>query len=66
MQITINGEQREVAEGTSVQRLLEEQELAGRRIAVEYNGEILPRSTFAETRLQPGDTLEIVHAIGGG
>lgn len=66
MQIEVNGEQRKLADGTGLQGLLESEGLAGRRLAVERNGEIVPRSQYAQTALQPGDRLEIVHAIGGG
>lgn len=66
MQIEVNGEQRELAEGTGLQAFIEAEGLAGRRLAVERNGEIVPRSDYADTVLAPGDRLEIVHAIGGG
>jgi sulfur carrier protein len=49
-----------------VTRLLEALELAGKRVAVEKNGEIVPRSRYADTRLAEGDALEIVVAVGGG
>jgi len=66
MEIIVNGESRQVAEQYTVAQLLESMELVGRRLAVEINLEIVPRSTHAEHRLQPGDKVEIVHAIGGG
>lgn len=66
MRIHLNGEAREVAAGGSVADLIAEQGLTGRRIAVERNGEIVPRSQHASTLLADGDQLEIVHAIGGG
>lgn len=66
MQITINGESREVAAGVTVAALLDELDLSGQRLAVELNQEIVPRSTFAEQILQAGDQVEIVRAIGGG
>ncbi|MCW8887202.1 MAG: sulfur carrier protein ThiS, partial [Motiliproteus sp.] len=50
----------------SISELLDELGLAGKRLAVEYNLEILPKSEHQETRLQPQDKVEIVHAIGGG
>jgi sulfur carrier protein len=55
-----------VAEAITLQTFLQLELLAGRRIAVEHNGEIVPKSAYAETQLQDGDRLEIVHAIGGG
>lgn len=66
MQIQLNGEVRDLASDLTVAQLLEELGLAGRRIAVERNEEIVPRSEHAATRLAEGDRLEIVHAIGGG
>lgn len=65
MHITVNAEKRELPERSSVEFLLGQLKLAG-RLAVERNGEILPRSQYAQTVLADGDTLEIVHAIGGG
>ncbi len=66
MEIMLNGEPREVAESLSIANLLEELELAGRRLAVEVNLEIVPRSLHGEHMLKAGDRVEIVHAIGGG
>lgn len=66
MEVQINGETRQVPEGTDVAQLLQQEGLAGRRIAVEINREIVPRGRFAARRLRPGDRIEIVHAIGGG
>jgi len=50
----------------NVARLIEELELGGKRIALERNGEIVPRSRFGEVALADGDALEIVVAVGGG
>ena len=66
MVIILNGEERTVADGISAAALVEELGLAGRRIAMEVNREIVPRSTFDEHPLNDGDKVEIVHAIGGG
>ncbi|MDD3450258.1 MAG: sulfur carrier protein ThiS [Gammaproteobacteria bacterium] len=66
MDITVNGQSRSVSDGASLERLLVELGYAGRRLAVEINHEIIPRSAHAATRLQPGDRVEIVQAIGGG
>ncbi len=63
--ITLNGEPRAVAAAT-VADLLREIGLDTRKVAVERNEEIVPRSTYAATRLIAGDQLEIVHFIGGG
>ena len=65
MEILVNGDQQQLANGATVQQLLEELQLGG-RIAVELNGEIIPKASFTETALQDGDRLEIVRAIGGG
>lgn len=66
MQIYLNGEAREVAGALTVAGLLENLALTGRRLAVEVNLEIVPRSAYADTVLEPGDRVEVVHAIGGG
>lgn len=66
MQIHLNGELRQVASGTSLALLLDTEALAGRRVAIELNGEIIPRGRHAERSLEEGDRVEIVHALGGG
>ena len=66
MKIVLNGESTEVGEGASIQALVDHLELTGRRIAVEVNEEIVPRSEHEAHQLAPGDQVEIVHAIGGG
>ncbi len=66
MQIQLNGEARSLAPDLTVAALVESLGLAGRRIAVEVNEEIVPRSEHASTRLVEGDRVEVVHAIGGG
>ncbi len=66
MELTVNGETRQLAPPLSVAQLVAELGMAERRIALELNGEILPRSEFGQTLLAGGDTLEIVQAIGGG
>ena len=50
----------------TVADLISELALTGKRVAVEKNGEIVPRSRYAEARLAPGDKLEIIAAVGGG
>ena len=64
--ITLNGEPRALAAPLTFQALLEELALAGRRIAVERNGDIVPRSRFAAERVADGDRIEVVVAVGGG
>ncbi|MBQ0757842.1 MAG: sulfur carrier protein ThiS [Amphritea sp.] len=66
MQIQLNGDSLEVQQGSSITALLEQIELGERRVAVELNLEIVPRSQHAETVLKDGDRVEVVHAIGGG
>ena len=66
MQLTINGEAREIDDSLTVEQLIERLGMQGRRLAVEINQEILPRSRFVEHRLSDGDRIEIVRAIGGG
>ncbi len=66
MELIVNGESRILPEPISVADLVSELGVTGRRIALERNGEIVPRGEFATTMLAPGDKLEIVQAIGGG
>ena len=62
----INGQSRSFPDRLSVASLLEQLALQGKRVALERNGEIVPRSRFAAVELQDGDALEIVVAVGGG
>ncbi len=64
--VTINGESRALAHAPTCADLVGELRLAGKRIAMERNGEIVPRSQFGACVLQDGDRLEIVAAVGGG
>ncbi len=64
--ITLNGTAREFPAALTFSQLLDELALAGRRLAVERNGEIVPRSRFADARLADGDRIEVVIAVGGG
>ncbi len=64
--IVVNGEPRPLPAPATVSTLIDELGLAGRRIAVERNGEIVPRSLHERETLRPGDRLEIVVAVGGG
>jgi len=65
-EITVNGEKRSVPEGQTLAELVQELDLEGRRVAVEVNEEIVPRSRYAEHVLNGGDRVEVVAAIGGG
>ncbi|GIK24580.1 MAG: sulfur carrier protein ThiS [Rhodocyclaceae bacterium] len=66
MEISVNGEQRSVDAALSVAELLRGMGLEGKRLAVERNGEIVPKSAHAATPLAEGDRIEIVIAVGGG
>lgn len=66
MNIFINGEVHNVTAGTTAAQLLAQLELSGKRLAMEVNEEIVPRSTFEQHQFHDGDKIEIVHAIGGG
>lgn len=64
--ITLNGDERAVPAGLSLTGLLTWLELDPRKVAVERNLEIAPRSAYDAIRLESGDRLEIVHFVGGG
>lgn len=66
MHLIVNGSALEAPEGTTLTQLIESMQLAGRRLAIELNGQIVPRSVHAQTALKPDDRIEIVQAIGGG
>lgn len=66
IQVTVNGSPHSLERPLDVSSLLARLELAGKKVAVERNGEIVPRSLHAQTVLADGDRLEIVVAVGGG
>jgi sulfur carrier protein len=66
MQIVLNGDTTEVADTLTLSELIAELRLADRRLAIEVNAELVPRSRFGEHRLAPDDQVEIIHAVGGG
>ena len=66
MDMTLNGQARPLAAPTTVAALLDGLQLDTRKVAVERNEAIVPRSLYAETWIEGGDRLEIVHFIGGG
>lgn len=66
LELAINGQPRQFPGPLTVAQLMDRLELAGKRVAIERNGEIVPRSQFNETPLNHGDQLEIVVAVGGG
>ena len=66
IQVTVNGATHRFEQPLDVISILEKLELKGKKIAVERNGEIIPRSQHPKTLIQDGDALEIVVAVGGG
>ena len=66
MRIVLNGEARGLEPGTTLAALVASLDLGGRRMAVEVNEEVIPRSEYADHVLGEGDRVEIVHAVGGG
>jgi sulfur carrier protein len=66
MRLTINGEERQVADVATIDQLVAALALDTRKVAVERNLEIVPRSLHAATPVTEGDRIEIVHFIGGG
>ena len=69
MYFVLNGQTREfeqLAAGANLQDLIGELRLKGDRVAIEHNGNIVPRAEWADARLADGDRLEIVHFVGGG
>jgi sulfur carrier protein len=64
--LTVNGTSTDVGDARTVADVVSRMDLAGKKIAVERNGEIVPRSRFATTPVCDGDRLEIVGAVGGG
>ena len=66
MTVTVNGQPKEIADGTSLGRLLEQLQLRPDCVAVELNLNVIERDLFAATQLSAGDSLEIVQFVGGG
>lgn len=66
MKIFVNGEDKQVSDGYTAAELVEAMGLADKRIAMEVNLEIVPRSSYPEHTFNSGDKIEIVHAVGGG
>ena len=66
MHLIVNGSAFEVPDGATVTQLIDLMQLAGKRLAVELNGRIVPRSAHPQTALKANDRIEIVQAIGGG
>ena len=66
MEITFNGKPREIQTGISIQELLDQMQLDCMQVVVEHNHNIIPRQRLTGTPLSPGDTLEVIHFVGGG
>lgn len=66
MKLTVNGAPGEVGPGTTVAALVEERAADARRVAVARNGEVVPRSAWARTKLEEGDAVEVLAATAGG
>jgi sulfur carrier protein len=66
IQVTLNGEPRRFDSPLDIRSMLEKLDMAGKKIAVEKNGEIVPKSFHKNTLIENGDCLEIVVAVGGG
>ena len=66
MQITVNGEKEDIAEGLTLLELIETRGLAPNTVVAELNFDIVPAQAFADVRLNPGDSLELLHFVGGG
>ena len=66
IELTVNGARKQLHQSETVADLIIELDIAGKRLAIERNGDIVPRSAYPATRLQAGDKLEIVVAVGGG
>ncbi|PYT02513.1 MAG: thiamine biosynthesis protein ThiS [Acidobacteria bacterium] len=66
MQIKLNGETKDVADGTTLLSLVEQLSLAPERLAVELNQEVIRRAEWPDVKLSDGDRVEIVHFVGGG
>ena len=66
VRLMVNGSPREFASAPTVAQFLDELELTGKRLAIERNGEIVPRSRFGHELLAEGDRIEVVVAVGGG
>ena len=66
MDIIFNGKVREIQDGICIQELLDQMQLDFMQVVVEHNKNIIPRQRLAETPLNNGDTLEVIHFVGGG
>ncbi len=66
MDIIFNGKPRKIQDGICIQELLDQMQLDCMQVVVEHNSNIIPRQRLTETPLKNGDTLEVIHFVGGG
>lgn len=66
IEFSLNGERQTAVSGTTLGELVERLDLKGRRFALERNGELIPKAEHAKLKLEPGDRIEVVIAVGGG
>ena len=66
LRVELNGEPKELDEGTTLSKLIEQLSLAPERLAVELNRDVVRRADWPATQLSDGDRVEIVHFVGGG
>jgi thiamine biosynthesis protein ThiS len=66
MNVTVNGESRDIADGTTIEALIACLGFRERRVAVEVNCDVVPREQYGRRPLLPGDVVEVVHFVGGG
>lgn len=66
MKINVNGETKQISTGSTISELIAYMDLADKRVAVEVNQQIVPRSQYSDHKVSAGDRVEIVTAIGGG
>jgi len=66
MRLSVNGEEREIEAGATIEKLLEHLGLSARRVAVEVNREVVTRDAWPCTELRERDSVEIVQFVGGG
>ena len=66
LSVIVNGSEMKLPDGTTIENLLKHLELDARLVAVEQNLEIIPKANYSRQRISAGDTLEIVHFVGGG
>lgn len=66
MEIFLNGESFQITSEWTAEKLIEQLGLGEKKLALEVNGEIIPRSHFPKQRIQTGDRVEVIHAVGGG